>query len=790
MITKIRLKNWRSHLDSEVNFSEGTNCFIGTMGAGKTSILDAMCFAFFGTFPTLQAKKLKLEDIVMKKPKEMKEAEVSVNFNIANDQWSVKRNITNGRSTAELRKNNTMIEGPQSSKVTTEIENLLKINYDLFTRAIYSEQNQLDMFLTIPKGQRMKKIDELLSIDKFEKARMTVKALKNKSSTILEDKKGFISSLQKDENLSKVETFRSEIENLKKNLKELETELKIIKDRRGRVLVETQSLKDKQKKLLTIDEEVKTKGAMIGIMKEDVERLKEELFLISEKTQEQLLQDYSNTDKVLNEIKLNLEKEKKNLDRVTIFYIQKEAKLILIENEKIAEKERQIKEREELESSLRKMKQKKIEEDLDDKRKSLQALHNKVQKAEAFLEQINSTIEEIVKLKDCCPLCETKITESKKKSIIESKREQIEKHNKDKDHSKVKIVETENEINGLEKLIAEAKSIKDKIDRFSDAEKELKFLKDALKQLRIEIDEHGEEKKMLQKTVDMLQNSLEDTKKKRDDIKKYMDKKKEADDKIKRIREYEITIAELEKERIKYSDFSLTLLEGFEKELQTLIGKEKQDETKIDNLNVMIKERENRYKEINEKLNLLNKYKDEVTKLEKLSNDLYFLENSLVSTQEQLRKNFVDIANQAMKSIWPDLYPYKDFYGVRLGIIDGDYILQLEDSTGWINADGVASGGERSIACLALRIAFALVLAPQLRWLVLDEPTHNLDSRAVEDLAVVLRDRVSEFVDQIFLITHDPALESAVSGYLYRLEREKEKDGYTKVNKIAGPEKI
>ena len=85
-------------------------------------------------------------------------------------------------------------------------------------------------------------------------------------------------------------------------------------------------------------------------------------------------------------------------------------------------------------------------------------------------------------------------------------------------------------------------------------------------------------------------------------------------------------------------------------------------------------------------------------------------------------------------------------------------------------------------------IAFSLVLAPQLKWLVLDEPTHNLDSKAVDLLANVLRDKMSTFVDQIFLITHDPSLESAVSGYLYRLEREKEKDGFTKVSMISGPE--
>jgi DNA repair exonuclease SbcCD ATPase subunit len=72
-----------------------------------------------------------------------------------------------------------------------------------------------------------------------------------------------------------------------------------------------------------------------------------------------------------------------------------------------------------------------------------------------------------------------------------------------------------------------------------------------------------------------------------------------------------------------------------------------------------------------------------------------------------------------------------------------------------------------------------------LRWLVLDEPTHNLDSKSVEDLAETLRERIGEFVDQIFLITHDEKLEDAVTGSLYRLEREKEKDGVTKIAMIS-----
>lgn len=82
MITEVKLKNWRSHLDTEFNFSSGTNALLGRMGSGKSSTMDAICFAFFGTFPTLQSKKLKLDDIIMKKPVEKEKSEVEIIFEV------------------------------------------------------------------------------------------------------------------------------------------------------------------------------------------------------------------------------------------------------------------------------------------------------------------------------------------------------------------------------------------------------------------------------------------------------------------------------------------------------------------------------------------------------------------------------------------------------------------------------------------------------------------------------------------------------------------------------------
>lgn len=79
-----------------------------------------------------------------------------------------------------------------------------------------------------------------------------------------------------------------------------------------------------------------------------------------------------------------------------------------------------------------------------------------------------------------------------------------------------------------------------------------------------------------------------------------------------------------------------------------------------------------------------------------------------------------------------------------------------------------------------------MVLAPNLRWIVFDEPTHNLDVRGVEELARVLRERLPQIVRQVLLITHDEKLEEAVSGFLYRFYREKGENQPTQCELVTG----
>ena len=80
MITRLKLENWKTHKDSELEFDKGTNVLIGKMGSGKTSIIEAICFSLFGTFPALNRKEVSIEEVILSKPYEENAASLTLDF--------------------------------------------------------------------------------------------------------------------------------------------------------------------------------------------------------------------------------------------------------------------------------------------------------------------------------------------------------------------------------------------------------------------------------------------------------------------------------------------------------------------------------------------------------------------------------------------------------------------------------------------------------------------------------------------------------------------------------------
>ena len=176
----------------------------------------------------------------------------------------------------------------------------------------------------------------------------------------------------------------------------------------------------------------------------------------------------------------------------------------------------------------------------------------------------------------------------------------------------------------------------------------------------------------------------------------------------------------------------------------------------------LIEEKEKRFRDLNERQEQFTDIEKEVEYLGNKIDFLYQFKNALLAAQEALRKELITAVNEVIGNIWNLIYPYDKWTSVRLEVTDSDYVLQLREYEGeWLNVTGYASGGERIIASLALRIAFTKILTPQLSVLILDEPTHNMDDRAIATFVDVLQNDLSSFLDQIFIITHNEKLAEA-----------------------------
>jgi len=180
----------------------------------------------------------------------------------------------------------------------------------------------------------------------------------------------------------------------------------------------------------------------------------------------------------------------------------------------------------------------------------------------------------------------------------------------------------------------------------------------------------------------------------------------------------------------------------------------------------------------------LEKMKKRAEETAKLSGELMVYRNALVETQAALRTELVEAITSAMNSIWPILYPYADYKSLRVVADEKDYVFQLHNGEEWLGIESVASGGEKACLSLTLRIAMATVLAPEVGWLMLDEPTHNLDSSAVRALSEAFETKVPQLIDQALVITHKENLMNSEFANSYRFEREKETGGPTKCEQL------
>ena len=169
---KIRYKNFLSSGNqfTEIDFCKShTNLVIGTNGAGKSTMLDALTFVLFNK-PFRKINKPQLVNSVNEK-----ECLVEIEFTVNNRDYLVRRGIKPNIFDIEV--NGSMLHKEADDRANQKIleENILKVNYKSFTQIVILGSSTFVPFMQLATANRREVIEDLLDIRIFSAMNVLIK---------------------------------------------------------------------------------------------------------------------------------------------------------------------------------------------------------------------------------------------------------------------------------------------------------------------------------------------------------------------------------------------------------------------------------------------------------------------------------------------------------------------------------------------------------------------------------------------------------------------------------------
>ena len=221
LFEKVRWKNFLStgNQFTEIDFlKHSTNLIIGTNGAGKSTVLDALTFSLFGK----SFRKINKPQLINSVNE--KDCVVEVEFSINGTQWKIQRGIKPAIFKI-WRDDNLLDQSAAANDQQKWLEqNVLKMNYKSFTQIVILGSSTFVPFMQLTPGNRREVIEDLLDIRIFSSMNSVIK---EKIRSVKESVK--VLELKKESLLEKVqmqENFIEELENRgKKNIGDKELKI-------------------------------------------------------------------------------------------------------------------------------------------------------------------------------------------------------------------------------------------------------------------------------------------------------------------------------------------------------------------------------------------------------------------------------------------------------------------------------------------------------------------------------------------------------------------------------------
>ena len=252
LFEKVRWKNFLStgNQFTEIQLNDtNTNLIVGSNGAGKSTVLDALTFSLFGR----AFRKINKPQLV--NSVNDKDCKVEVEFTIGKTSWKVVRGIK--PAIFEIWRDDSLLDQASSAADQQKWfeQNVLKMNYKSFTQIVILGSSTFVPFMQLTASNRRDVIEDLLDIRIFSTMNVV---LKEKIRSIKEEVK--VLELKKESLLDKVEMQKNFIEELecrgKENVKQKENKIQELLIEENNLMLSNQIIEEDVFKLNKEIEEV------------------------------------------------------------------------------------------------------------------------------------------------------------------------------------------------------------------------------------------------------------------------------------------------------------------------------------------------------------------------------------------------------------------------------------------------------------------------------------------------------------------------------------------------------
>ena len=246
MIT-FKYVRWKNFLSTGNQFTEikldkePTTLIIGENGAGKSTILDALCFALFGK-PFRNISKMQMVNSINNSS-----SVVEVEFQIGTIEYKVTRSIKPNKF--EIYQNNILINQNANARDYQKIleQQILKLNFRSFTQVVILGSSTFIPFMQLKARHRREVVEEILDIQIFSTMNFI---LKQKLKTILDDIRE--NDYQYQLTSEKISLQENHIADLKENKE------KIIKQKQKLIKDNQKEIKNRKKQIDSIHDDIET----------------------------------------------------------------------------------------------------------------------------------------------------------------------------------------------------------------------------------------------------------------------------------------------------------------------------------------------------------------------------------------------------------------------------------------------------------------------------------------------------------------------------------------------------